>query len=177
MRKSLKVFLATVAMTVAFVTPVFATETNIDAEMNYINNHVATVGGQITSYLTTDDGCGKAAKLDHGTHAGVVDTQLLTWVVDEEVNYVKYLQGVVVNKQETERIKQQNVAALTDVVKVNATFKPQLDAAVVEYNAAVADRMASQAAIVDAQTRFSNFNFALMQKVLGGISNNIANDK
>lgn len=177
MKRTIKLILATLALATLFVTPVFATETNLTSEMNYIDNHVKTVGGQITSYLTTDDGCGKAAKIDHGTHAITVDGQLFNWVFAEEVNYVKYLQGVVVNKQETERIKKGNIAALTDVVKYNAGFQPQLNAAIAEYNAAVLDRAAAEQAIPEAQQAFAVLNASLYEKYVGGVMMNTINDK
>lgn len=177
MKKTLKVLLTTVALTIACATPVFATETNIDSEMKYIENHAKEVGVQISSYLTTDDGCGAAAKVDHGNHAKVVDSQLEKWTAAEEANYINYLQKVVVNKKETERIKQGNVNAMAEVVKVNPGFKPQLDAAVAEYNVALADRIAAENDIVVAQQRFTAFNLQLNNVVAGGIAHNTAIDK
>lgn len=177
MKNVLKVLVTTIALTIACVTPVLATETDIDKEMQYINKHVEEVGVQISSYLTTDDGCGSAAKLDHGTHAKVVDTQLLTWVANEEANYINYLKQTVVNKKETERIKQQNVSAIAELVKVNPGFQAQYNAAVAEYNAALADRLATEASIDAAQQRFATFNICLNNVVAGGIAHNAAIDK
>lgn len=177
MKLSVKTLLATVALTVLFVTPVFATETNIDKEMTYINNHVKEVGIQISSYLTTDDGCGPAAKLDHGTHATVVDGQILNWVADEEVNYIKYLQGVVVNKKETERIKKEILDNYVNLGSFNGQFAAMIPAATADYNAAVADRMATENEILVSMNTFANFNAQLNAVICGGIIHNAIIDK
>ena len=177
MKLSIKALLTTVALTVAFATPVFATETDLNKEMQYINNHFQEVGVQISSYLKTDDGCGAAAKVDHGTHARVVDAQLLTWVAQEESNYIDYLKRVVDNKKETERIKKEVLDNYTNLSKVNAQMAAMVPAAAADYNAAVADRMAAEVAIVNAQTTFLAYNNQLNATVVSAMAYNAAIDR
>lgn len=165
MKFSVKALIATVAMSALIVTPVLATETNLDAEVNMIINHENATCGQITSYLATDNGCGAAAIADHAAHAAVFAGQVSNYVKDEEANYIKYLQGVVVNKKETERIKAGNVTAINELAKVNPTLAASmLPAAQAEYEAAVNDRVAAEAAIPAAQARFAELNIQLATK-------------
>lgn len=177
MKLNVKVLLTTVLATVLFATPVFATETTLDKEMLYINNHVKEVGVQITEYLKTDDGCGAGAKVDHGTHATVVDSQLLKWIAEEEANYIGYLQKIVNNKKETERVKKEVADNYVNLAKINPQFAGLVPGALNEYNAAVADRMAAEAEVASAQAAFNAYNVQLNAVIAGGIANNTAMDK
>lgn len=82
-----------------------------------------------------------------------------------------YFSKVVGNKKEIVRIRQANIAALQDLVKVNPAFQTQLDAAVAEYNQAVADCEAAQAYIAVAQGEFdalqASINEARAAKAVG----------
>ena len=86
-------------------------------------------------------------------------------VTQEEENYIHYLQACVGNALETEKIKNQNVGSMRDLVKFNPGFQPQLDAAIAEYNKAVVDRIAAEAAVVDAKAQFEVLNASLVSGV------------
>lgn len=160
MNKKLVCLLTTVALTVLSVVPVFASETDLNAEKALIANHLDGVTKAVSTLVTFDNNCGEAAKM---SMHGIVDATNgnVKWSVSqEEENYIKYLQACVGNAIENERVKKQNVAALTDLVKVNPTFQSQLDAAIAECNKAVADRMAAEATVIDVKAQFAAFNAA-----------------
>ncbi len=158
MKKSIKVLLTTVALTIACVTPVFATETDFNAEVRLVNGKNAEIASAVGTIVGFDNNCGQDAKVAIHDLVDVIDRNRVRGINDEQLNYINYLKGVVVNQTETVRIKQQNIDAITDLGKVNPSFQTQLDAAVVDYNAAVAQRAATEAAIVNAQQTFINQN-------------------
>ena len=158
MKFSTKTLIATLALSILMITPVFATEKDLTAEINAINKHVKSVEAAVGSYLKTDDGCGPAAKADHGLHADTVAKQVKALSAQEQANYINYLQAVVGNKLSDEAAAKQQVSSLTDIVKVNPGFQPQLDAAIVYYNNAVAARMDAEAAIGVAKAAFAAAN-------------------
>ncbi len=158
MRKTLKLVFTTVAASMLFVTPVFATEQDLTKELLYINNHVKEVSTQISNYMTSDDGCDLLAKQDHVNHKNEVEKQLNDWVKAEQANYIDYLQKVVNNKKEVERIKRENVNALAALLVTNPTLQSQYNAALNEYNNAVNDKTAAELAIGQAKQIFAQNN-------------------
>lgn len=177
MKFSTKTLIATVALSVLMVTPVFATESNMKAEINAINKHVNTVGAQVGSYLQTDDGCGAAAKADHVQHADIVKAQVQALTAQEQANYINYLQARVGNALKDEAAAKQMVASLTDVVKANPGFQPQLNDAIAFCNTKVAERMAAEAAITEAKAIFATQNAQLDAAVASEIVAAKAADK
>ncbi|MDO4187493.1 MAG: hypothetical protein Q4D29_00755 [Lachnospiraceae bacterium] len=167
MKKKIVLLLTTVALTVLSVMPVFASETAISAEKALIANHVGGVNSAISTLVTFDNNCGEAAKTSMHAMLNGFNGDIKWSVGQEEDNYIKYLQACVGNALETERIKKQNVGAMADVVKVNPTFQPQLDAAVVDYNKAVADRLAAEAAVIDAKAQFAALNASFIDNIKG----------
>lgn len=149
--KKIKLLLTSLLLTVAFTTPVFATETTLPAELKLIEERDSIVGNALSTVVSYDNNCGAEAKLAIHSLVDIARGDLKSSQITEAANYINYLKALLSNKLETERIKKQNVAALTDLVKVNPTFQTQLDAAVVEYNNAVADRVAVENAIVESQ--------------------------
>lgn len=161
MKKFTRVLLATLTITLACAAPVFATEKNLSAEINLLKGKDATVSNALDTITSFDNNCGNEAKLAIHTIVDIADSDITKGMTEEQLNYIDYLKKVVVNLKETERIKKGNVAALTDLVKVNPSFQKELDAAVVEYNKAVADRVAGEQAIITAQEEFAKLNAAL----------------
>lgn len=158
MKKSVKVLLATLALTILCVTPVFATEEKIDAETTMLTNKVNGFGNDISSLVKFDDKCGAADVASMNLIVNSVAKDVTSSNIAEQTNYINYLKAVVGNAIETERVKKQNVDSLKELVKVNTSFQPQLDAAVAEYNKAVADHAAADKAVVDAQAFFAALN-------------------
>lgn len=154
MKFSAKALIVTAALTILMATPVFATEKNLDAELNNIEKHTKVVYGAVHDYLKTDDGCGKAAKDDHGQHVEIVRAQVAAVSGQEFENYVNYLKAVVGNKVEAERVALQFLNSVKDLAKVNAQYEAQIPAAQAAYEAAVADHAAALQAIVDAQAAY-----------------------
>lgn len=155
MKKFSKVFVATVALTVACASQVFATEPTLNAEINALKAGNDSLSNAVTTLVSFDNGCNPADIMS--MHA-IVNTAMSNYdknVLSEKQNFINYLNQVVVNKKEIERVKKANIAAITDLVKVNPSFKTQLDAAVIEYNQAVADRIAAENDIEIAKNEFA----------------------
>lgn len=165
MKKSVRLLLATVVLTVACVSPIFATETTLPAEKNLITQNDANVRKAVSTLVKFDENCGSEAKLAMHTIVDTAQSDVVKSRISEQQNFIVYLNNVVANDLEAERIKKGNVAALTDVVKVNPGFQPQLDAAIAEYNNAVAKRMADQAAIGTAQAELNALHIQLLSEV------------
>lgn len=158
MKKALALLLTTVALTVAFITPVLATEQTLTAESAMLTNKMIGLGKDLSTLVKFDDNCGAAAiaSMDLLVDTGRADTVKSN--IAEQQNYIAYLNARVGNAIETERVKKGNVNALTDLCKSNPSFQPQLDAAIADYNKAVADRQAAVQAIAEAQAYFANLN-------------------
>lgn len=158
MKKKIALLLTTTVLTVTSIVPAFATVTDINAEKTLIINHMNGITNSISTLVSYDNNCGEAAKksMDELVDSFAGDVK---WSINqEEANYINYLQACVGNALETEKIKNQNVGSMKDLVKVNPNFQPQLDAAIAECNKAVLDRIAAQEAVVDAKAQFEAFN-------------------
>lgn len=169
MKKKIALLLTTAALTVTSVMPVFATVTDLNAEKAIVANHVNGVTNAISTLVTYDNGCGEAEKNSMHALINGFDKDVMWSAGQEEDNYMKYLQACVGNAIEIERIKKQNVGAVADLVKVNPSLQPQLDAAIAEYNKAVADHQAAEAAVVNAKAQFDalNLSFAAGRAAIG----------
>ena len=154
MKKSIKILLTTIALAIACVSPVFATEKDLTAELKMINDGRQSLSNAISTLVTYDNNCGADAKNSIHHLVDLTQANVKSSSITERQNYINYLKAVVGNAIETERVKKANVNALTDLVKVNPSFQAQLDAAVAEYNKAVADHAAAEAAIAEAQKAF-----------------------
>lgn len=156
--KLLKTLLATAALSVLFVTPVFATEGNLAAETNMLNTKMTGFKNDISTLVTFDLQCGaKDVAFMHGTVDQVTEDVIKSNIAEEQ-NYIAYLKARLGNAIETERIKKENVGSMTELVKVNKGFQPQLDAAIAEYNKAVAEHQAAIVAIDEANAYFAALN-------------------
>lgn len=158
MKKSVKILLTTIALTVALVTPVFATESALSAESAMLEKKMAGFGSDISTLVTFDDNCGAAAiasmnQIVVNNRGDVVKSNIA-----EQQNYINYLNARVGNAIEIERVKLGNVNAMKDLCKVNPSFQPQLDAAIADYNKAVADHQAAVQAVADAKAYFASLN-------------------
>ena len=162
MKKKLALLFTTVALTVTSVVPVFATVESLDAEKAIVANHMNGVTSAITTLVSFDNGCGEAEKTSMHALVNGFEKDVLWSAGQEEENYMKYLQARLGNAIEIERVKKQNIGAASDLVKVNPSLQPQLDAAIAEYNKAVADRQAAEAAIVNAKAQFDALNLAFV---------------
>ena len=161
MKKKIALLLTTTLITVTNVVPVFATVTDIDAEKTLIINHMNGITNSISTLVSYDDNCGEAAKKSMNQLVDSFAGDVKWSIKQEQANYIYYLQACVGNALETEKIKNQNVGSMKDLVKVNPGFQPQLDAAIAEYNNAVANRMEAEAAVSDAKAQFEAFNNSL----------------
>lgn len=158
MKKSFKAMVLAVVLSIACVTPVFATEPTLNAETAMLVNKMNGFSGDVSTLVNFDNNCGAS---DIASIHGIVDavrSDVTKSNIAEEENYIKYLEAKVGNALETERVKQQNVAALKEVCKVNPSFQAQVNAAVAEYNKAVADRQAAVKAVADAKAHFAALN-------------------
>lgn len=158
MKKGFKILVATVALTVAMVTPVLATESTVAAETDMLNKKMGGFVGDISTLVSFDDNCGVPAVLAMDTLVDTGRSDVFKSNVAEQINFYNYLQACIGNAIETERVKQQNVGALADLCKVNPGFKAQYDAAVAEYNKAVADHAAAEQLLADAKAHFAQYN-------------------
>ena len=161
MKRKISVLLLTVALAVATVTPVFATESNMAAEVKLINAQNDTLHNALTTLVNFDNACGQNDKLSMHLIVDTANGNVNSARITEEQNYITYLKAVVGNAIETERIKKGNVDALKDLVKVNPSYQAQLDAAIADYNKAVADHAAAEAAITAAQAEFDALNASI----------------
>lgn len=165
MKKRIALLLTTTLLIVVNVVPVFATEADLNAEKANIAKHMNGITNSITTLVSYDNNCGEAAKNSMNQMVDGFAGDIKWSITQEEANYINYLQARVGNALETERIKKQNVGAMNDLVKVNPGFQPQLDAAIAECNKAVADRMAAEAAVIDAKAQFDALNMSIISGV------------
>lgn len=162
MKKSIRVLL-TMALTVAFVTPVFATETNLTAETNNIVDMQTKFGKEISVIVECDNNGTQKEKavvhqlVDDATKAVLYNS------VTEEKSYITFLNKALDNAVELEKVAKGRVDLLTNTVKTCPALQPQLDAAIVDYNKAVENRIAAQAAIPAAKDQFTNVNMSFLQ--------------
>ena len=171
MKKSLKAIVLAVVLTIACATPVFATEPTIAAETAMLTNKMNGFAGDVSTLVQFDNNCGAADVASINAIVSAVAADVTKSNLAEEENYIKYLEAKVGNALETERVKQQNVVAMKEVCKVNPSFQAQVNAAVAEYNKAVADRQAAVQAVADAKAHFAalnkSFHDAAMAKAAG----------
>lgn len=140
MKKITKLIVTVTALTVLFAMPVLATEKSASAEKSMLDKHSSSVEAAVNDLAKTQIGGGAAEAFK--VHEKTVMKQVVAYDNSEYDNYILYLQRVVVNDQETVRVKQQNVNSITDVCKVNPGFAPQLEAAQKELAAAQAQMAA-----------------------------------
>ena len=180
MKKSVKVLFTTIILMVAFVTPVFATESSLSAESAMLEKKMAGFAGDISTLAQFDNNCGAAAVASFDQIIDNNRKDVFKSNVAEQLNYINYLNARVGNAVEIERVKLGNVNAMKDLCKVNPTFQPQLDAAVVEYNKAVADHQAALQAVADAKAYFdalnASFDAAAYKKAGADAQANLANN-
>lgn len=180
MKKSLKVLFTTIILLVAFVTPVFATESSLAAESAMLEKKMAGFGNDISTFVQFDNNCGAAAAASFDQIVDNNRKEVVKSNIAEQTNYINYLNARVGNAIEIERVKKANIAALTDLCKVNPTFQPQLDAAVAEYNKAVADHQAALKDVEDAKAYFAalnaNFDSNALAKAGKDAQANLANN-
>lgn len=124
MKRFTKIALVVCAMTMLFSVPVSATEKDLNAEVAMINQHVATVEKQVDALTPKSAGFNDWTSLN--VHRRTVMKQTIGWAVAEFDNYILYVQREEANAQELVRIKQQNIAAITELCKVNPEFNAQL---------------------------------------------------
>lgn len=180
MKKSLKLIVTTIILTIALVTPVLATEQALSAESAMLEKKVAGFGNDISTLVKFDDNCGASdiASIDAIVDAGIKNVYGSNLL--EQENYIKYLEAKVGNAIENERVKKGNVNALSDLVKVNPAYQAQLDAAIVEYAKAVADHAAAVQDIANTKAYFAalnkSFGDAAVAKAAKDAQANIANN-
>ena len=157
MKKAAKLVVTVTLLSIVMCIPVFASNPPSTEEKGQFlvkkSNAVAAAVDDLYKFAP-DQASIAALKAHEAVVAGQVDA----FDKMSADNYVLYLKRVVVNKQETLRIKQQNVNAMADVVKVNPDFAPQLEAAKAELAAAQADVAQAQLDVINAQAHFAGLS-------------------
>lgn len=156
MSKLSKILVITAALTVFCTIPVMADEVTDPASViteaqfsKTLADHQQVVATQLNAVTSS-----MADKKAASQHAATVMNQLQRYNKAEAENYVDYLNKVVINLKETERIKKEVVDNYTNLSKVNPTYAAMVPQAMVEYNAAVAARMQAEANAAQAAADF-----------------------
>ena len=156
MSKLSKILVITVALTVLSAIPVMADEVTDPAKViteaqfdKMIADHQQVVARQLNAVTSS-----MADKNAAAQHAATVMNQLQRYNRAEADNYINYLNKVVINLKETERIKKEVVDNYTNLSKVNPTYAAMVPQAMVDYNAAVAARMQAEANVAKAVADF-----------------------
>ncbi len=156
MSKLSKILVITAALTVFCTIPVMADEVTDPASViteaqfsKTLADHQQAVATQLNAVTSS-----MADKKAASQHAATVMNQPQRYNKAEAENYVDYLNKVVINLKETERIKKEVVDNYTNLSKVNPTYAAMVPQAMVEYNAAVAARMQAEANAAQAAADF-----------------------
>ncbi|MCR5001712.1 MAG: hypothetical protein K6A71_07955 [Lachnospiraceae bacterium] len=156
MSKLSKILVITAALTVLSAIPVMADEVTDPAKViteaqfdKMIADHQQVVARQLNAVTSS-----MADKNAAAQHAATVMNQLQRYNRAEADNYINYLNKVVINLKETERIKKEVVDNYTNLSKVNPTYAAMVPQAMVDYNAAVAARMQAEANVAKAVADF-----------------------
>lgn len=156
MTKITKMLVVTAVLTVFCTIPVMAQEVTdpktVITETQFekaLMEHQQAVVKQLTAVTSSMADKNAAAK-----HIAVVNSQLQRYNKDEANNYINYLNKVVINLKETERIKKEVVDNYNNLSKVNPTYAAMLPQAMVDYNNAVAARVQAEANVAKAVADF-----------------------
>ena len=136
---------------------------NLDEELRILTNHEAKFATEVSTIAQADNNGGQKEKAAVHLILDSAAKDVLNNAKFDQNAYITYLNNVVRNAIETERVAKERVDILTNNVKACPALQPQLDAAIADYNKAVADHQAAIAAIGVAQGQFDawNTNFAL----------------
>ena len=156
MSKITRILVITAALTVLCAIPAFAQEVTdpatvmTEAQFNkLLADHQKVVSTQLNAVSAS-----MADKNAAAQHTAAVVSQLQRYNKAEADNYVNYLNKVVINLKETERIKKEVVDNYTNLSKVNPTYAAMLPQAMVDYNTAVAARAQAEANVAKAIADF-----------------------
>lgn len=156
MSRFTRMLVITAALTVFCAIPVMAQEVTdpktVITEAQFekaLMDHQQAVATQLNAVTASMADKNAAAK-----HAAVVTSQLQRYNRAEADNYINYLNKVVINLKETERIKKEVVDNYTNLSKVNPTYAAMLPQAMADYNTAVAARVQAEANVAKAVADF-----------------------
>lgn len=156
MTKFTKMLVITAALTALSAIPVMAAEVTDPATViteaqfeKALADHQQVVAGQLNAVTSS-----MADKKAAAQHQAAVMSQLQRYNRAEADNYINYLNKVVINLKETERIKKEVVDNYTNLSKVNPTYAALLPQAMAEYNAAVMARVQAEANVAKAVADF-----------------------
>ena len=156
MSKFTRMLVITAVLTVFCTIPVMAQEVTdpktVITEAQFqkaLMEHQQVVARQLTAVTSS-----MADKNAAAQHIAVVNSQLQRYNKDEANNYINYLNKVVINLKETERIKKEVVDNYTNLSKVNPTYAAMLPQAMADYNTAVAARIQAEANVAKAVADF-----------------------
>ncbi len=156
MSKITRMLVITAVLTVFCTIPVMAQEVTdpktVITEAQFqkaLMEHQQVVARQLTAVTSS-----MADKNAAAQHIAVVNSQLQRYNKDEANNYINYLNKVVINLKETERIKKEVVDNYTNLSKVNPTYAAMLPQAMADYNTAVAARIQAEANVAKAVADF-----------------------
>ena len=144
------------ALTVFCTIPVMAQEVtdpkSVITEAQFekaLMDHQQVVARQLNSVTSS-----MADKKAAAQHAATVANQLQKYNRAEADNYINYLNKVVINLKETERIKKEVVDNYTNLSKVNPTYASMVPQAMLDYNNAVIARSQAEANVAKAVADF-----------------------
>ncbi len=156
MSKITRMLVITAVLTVFCTIPVMAQEVTdpktVITEAQFqkaLMEHQQVVARQLTAVTSS-----MADKNAAAQHIAAVNSQLQRYNKDEANNYINYLNKVVINLKETERIKKEVVDNYTNLSKVNPTYAAMLPQAMADYNTAVAARIQAEANVAKAVADF-----------------------
>ncbi len=152
MKKLVKALVLTSVITVFCAVPAMAQEVTdpktVISEAQFekmLADHQQVVATQLNAVTAS-----MADKNAAAQHAAVVASNLQRYNKAEADNYINYLNKVVINLKETERIKKEVVDNYANLSKVNPTYAAMIPQAMNEYNLAVASRVQAEANLVKA---------------------------
>ena len=156
MSKFSKILVITAALTVLSAIPVMAAEVTDPAKViteaqfeKTLADHQQVVARQLNAVTSSMADKNAAAR-----HQAAVMSQLQRYNRAEADNYINYLNKVVINLKETERIKKEVVDNYSNLAKVNPTYAAMVPQAMVDYNNAVMARVQAEANVAKAVADF-----------------------
>lgn len=151
MRKISRILITSIIISVISVVPALAAEPNptIGQIEAYKLQNTAQLNAEVADLIKKAHGNPEGPQWSN--HMVQVQNNIAKYYLAADQNYVNYLQQIVVNKQETERVKLEIVNNYKSLANVNAEFAALLPAAQAEYQAAVNDRVNAQLAVQNAR--------------------------
>ena len=155
MRKISRILITSIIISVFAAIPALAAEPNptISQIEAYKLQNTAQLNAEVNDLIKKAHGNPNGPQWSN--HQAQVQANIAKYYLAADQNYVNYLQQIVVNKQETERVKLEVVNNYKSLANVNPEFAALLPAAEADYQAAVNDRINAQLAVENARLMLS----------------------